>query len=357
MPSKRQPSKQRRASQSRARRDALAARVEHASEPVPAKSSSESSSSSRSGSGSARRPGLLGSLFGGGAGGGGLFGGGGARGGSPRAAAARAIPEQRPASSYWGGQPGLVSLLIACGFGVVSFVWLLFGKLIPVDDQGEPIPTTFGGVYLQTRSLISGSTVERTRETVLDGLGPAFLLLYATPLVVLAVAFLMYRSTRKSRSLTAALLALAVLFFINIGLYYLPSLVFLGVAVYQARKFEMPERLAAQQAARDQSAEDDDEYDEDEEYDEEAEYEDEDYEDEYADDELEDGDEEYDEDDELVDEDEEADVEDEEADVEDEDVEPVAEDDEVIEPDEVLGEDEYESRIADGGKTRRRRKR
>jgi hypothetical protein len=337
----------------------MAARVEHASETRSATSSGATSGSG----GGARRPGLLGSLFGGG------LGGGGGRGTAPRSSAGRGaaeIPVQRPADSYWGGQPGFAALLAACGFGVVSFVFLLFANLIAVDDRGDPIPTMFGGVYLRTRTLLTGDTVERTSTTVLDALGPGFLLLYATPLVVLAVAFLMYRSTRKSRSLTAALLAMAVLFFINIGLYYLPSLIFLGIAVYQARKFELPGRMAAQQAARDAAADD-----EDEEYDEEDEYEDEDYEDDEYEDEDEDAegdeddeladDEEYEEDDELVeDEDEDADA----------DEEPVAEDeaededDEVVEPDEVLGPDDDRSGArassdeneSGGGRRRRRRR-
>jgi hypothetical protein len=331
VPSKRQPSKQRRASQSRARRDALAARVEHAAESPAPRSSSDTSTSS---TGTARRPGLLGSLFGGG-------GAVDARSSTrARGGAGRAAAPLRPAESYWGGLPGLWQVAAALGLGVVAFVVVLFANLATVDDRGELIPRPFGGVHLAIRSLDAGHEVGRESTTILDAGGPAYLALYAAPLVVLAVAFLMYRSTRRSRVLTVSLLAMAVLFFTS-GYLFLLSLLMLGWATVVGRRYDVAPRSADDDAIEADAV--DEEYVEDE-YDEDDEDLDEDdaVDEEYVEDEYDEEDDEVlVEDEELLDEDEEYDEEDEELADEDEDLDEEYDDEEeLVDEDEDLDEEE-----------------
>jgi hypothetical protein len=275
MPSKRQPSKQRRAAKNRAARAARAARREHAgtlTEEALARigedslSSELGSESPEIGSGSSNadhanaaattngdptgRPGgLLSGLFGGRRG----PGVGDPQppqpaqpdnaGRSPGSPGAPVRPGARP--------PGARAALFAVAFALASFGLLLFASLVSVDDRGEVIPRNFGAVYLEARSLITTGEfgrVEATETTILDAYGPMTLLLYAVPALIAVVAYAAHKRTGISRPLTIGMLGLALGVFIT-GAFFMPSLIAMAIASFQARKAELPARVA-QRAAR-----------------------------------------------------------------------------------------------------------
>lgn len=232
------------------------------------------------------------------------------------------------------------------GFGVLSFVVFLLSQ-VPVDDRGEALPQNPGGmsfqaVYLEARSILTGDDVTSRNVSIFDAHGLAVVIYGLIPLVILAVVFIVFRRSPSSRPLTIGMLALAVLFLFGGGMTFLPSLIALAVASFQARRAEIPARMAERAAAQQEADDDaDDEYDE-----EEDEYLDEDdEEDEYLDE-----DEEYDE--------EEGDVEDEDVDVDEEDEAMLADeadeaDGDVTDAEAAEGEDE----AVEQAPTRGRRKR
>lgn len=218
-----------------------------------------------------------------------------------------------------GRPPGALALWIAIGLGVVSFLLFAFSQ-VPVDDRDEPLPQNglrFQALHFAARSILTGEQVRARDVSVFDAHGPGVIIYGLVPLVILAAVFIAFRRSPSSRPLTIGMLAMAVVILFAGGAF-LYSVVALAVASFQARRAEIPARMA-QRAAAQQEAEGDDA--EDEEYDEEDEYLDED---------------EYDEEDEYLDEDEEYDEE--EGDVEDEDVED--EDVDVDEEDEAVLADE-----------------
>jgi hypothetical protein len=304
VPSKRQPSKQRRAAQNRARAQALAARREAASQPARSPATSTSSSSSGA-SAAGRRPGLLAGLLG----------------GAPRSGASGGGRTGAAATSAGGRAPGTVPTLLALVFGALSFVLFLFSQ-VPVDDRDEPLPTNpsgmnFRAVYLEARSILTGDEVTARDVSVFDAHGPAVLIYGLVPLAVVIAVFVAFRRSPTSRPLTIGMLAMAVVVLFAGGFTWFPSLIALAVGSFMARRAELPARMAEREQARQQrEEEDEDEYD-DEEYDQ------------YDDEELVD-EEELDEDEELVDEDEEL----------DDDEEVLAEDEDVAAGDEELDEDE-----------------
>jgi hypothetical protein len=315
VPSKRQPSKQRRAAQNRASRQALAARTEAASQPRQ-----HSSSSSTAGSAGGESPirsgggGLLSGLFGGGgggggglfgggggSGGGGLFGGGGGRARGPVASGPVDIRGAGPG----GRTPGQTAVRIALALGVLSFLTFAFLTRIPVDDRGDPVLFNFQAARLDARSILTGQEVVAEDVTVVDAFGPAVLLAGLIPLVILVAVFVRYRQQPSSRPLTIGMLALAGAGFIvpsfipdlavMANMPFLLALVAVAVGSFQARRAEMTLRMA-DQAGAPQPADDedlDDEYDDDVE----DEYDDEDVEEDEYDDEDLDEDDEYDDED------------------------------------------------------------
>jgi len=217
VPDKRQDSKQRRAARNRASRDALAARRENAVTARTTASSSSSSGSTRSG-------------------------------GTGRAAAPR--PQAAPPSQGFLGlstsRPGDWAVIIAAAMALVAFVFVLFAK-IPVDDRGEPFPRSFGGVAHVARETVTGESLPSKKESLVSVGGPVVLLFALVPVAItLFAAFYANRRPDRSRWLTYCMFAMAAVVFlsINISVFFLAPLLALGWASFQARKADLPARVA-----------------------------------------------------------------------------------------------------------------
>jgi hypothetical protein len=215
VPDKRQDSKQRRAARNRASRDALAARRENAV--TASTTASSSSGSTRSG-------------------------------GSGRAAAPR--PQAAPPSKGFLGlstsRPGDRAVIIAAAMALVAFVFVLFAK-IPVDDRGEPFPRSFGGVAHVARETVTGESLPSKKESLISVGGPVVLLFALVPVAItLFAAFYANRRPDRSRWLTYCMFAMAAVVFlsINISVFFLVPLLALGWASFQARKADLPARVA-----------------------------------------------------------------------------------------------------------------
>ncbi|HEY7073514.1 MAG TPA: hypothetical protein VH479_25535 [Acidimicrobiales bacterium] len=223
MPDKRQDSKQRRAARNRASRDALAARRENVvSSRTAASSSSSSSSKSSSKSGSTRS------------------------GGSRRSAAPP--PEAAaPTRTFLGlplGRPGDMAVLLAVPFAILSSVFLLFSK-VPVDDRGEPIPPSFGGAARLARETVTGQPLPDHSQTQLAAHGATVLLFLLLPVgVTLFAALYANRRPDRARWLTYTMMGMALVVFFAFGFFFLPSLIALGVGSFQARRADLPARIA-----------------------------------------------------------------------------------------------------------------
>lgn len=197
--------------------------------------------------------------------------------------------------------PGATALLVALPLGLIAFVFVMMSRF-PVDDRGEPLPRTgFHAVYLEARGILTGERVTSQNESIFDVVGPGAALYGLIPLGIVVAAYVAYRRSPNSRPLTFGMLGLAVvvLFTMPLGFAFILPLGALAAGSFQARRAELPARMAEREAARGQARKDDDEE-----------------EDEYLDDDEELGDEEYsdeeydedtylDEDEELADEDEE----------------------------------------------------
>lgn len=249
-------------------------------------------------------------------------------------------------------RPGATALLLSLPLSLISFVFVMMYK-VPVDDRGETLPRAgFHAVYLQARSMLSGERVRTHNESIFDVVGPGAVLYGLIPLGIVVAAYIAYRRSPNSRPLTFGMLGLAVvvLFTGALGFTFILSLGALAVGSFQARRAEMPARMAARDAARSRAEEDED--DDEEVLDEDEDLEDDEYLDE--DEELDDGyEDEYD-DEEIVDEDE--DVEDEDVDVEGDDEVVAADTD--VEPgtdvaDEELDTPEPEAEKPASGKRKR----
>jgi hypothetical protein len=158
----------------------------------------------------------------------------------------------RPPARPGARPPGSRAALFAVVFAVASFGLLLLYDLVSVDDRGEVIPRNFGAVYLEARSLLTTGEfgqVESTETTILDAYGPMTLLLYAVPALIAVIAYVAHKRTGISRPLTIGMLGLALGVFVT-GAFFMPSLIAMAIASFQARKAELPARVA-QRAARD----------------------------------------------------------------------------------------------------------
>lgn len=155
--------------------------------------------------------------------------------------------------------PGARATFAALVLAILAFSFMLVAPQVPVDDRGEPLPADFHGVYLEVRTMIEGDPVEANDVTAAEAFGWAFMVVFLVPLAVTAFAWYTHRRTGLSRPLTFGMLAMAVavLFTGGIGQYFLPALIALAVGSFQARKAEMPARLAeraARQTDEDQHA-------------------------------------------------------------------------------------------------------
>lgn len=272
MPSKRQPSKQRRAAQNRAKTQSLAARREHANQPAPARKPYTGGGGPAAAGATPRRPGLLGSLLG----------------TSPGGRSGRE-PYTVP------GNPGRVAIIAAVVLSLGAGMAILFFLDTPVDDRGEAVPLAFGGLFVRAREALTGGSIETTKESLLDAHGTAALIWAILPAVIALVALGVYQMRRsKGQTLywptTIAMVAMALVVMLVGASYAMPAMIALAVASFQVRKAEMPNRLAERAAAEEAAAADadaeaeDDEYEDDEYEDEDAEYEDDEYDEEDDDD-------------------------------------------------------------------------
>jgi uncharacterized membrane protein YkvA (DUF1232 family) len=224
VPDKRNDSKQRRAARNRASRDALAARRDNVA--------SATTSPSSTGGGTGRA------------------GGGGSGGPAAAAAGASAAPPTGLAAILRSRRPGDRAVLLAVAFSVVSVIFLLFVK-VDVDDRGEAIPPTFGGVTVLAREAVTGEPVPDKTESLLSASGPGIIAVMALPVLVTLFAFWGNRRPDRGRMLTFAMFGMlaAVLVTGGLGIYFLPSLIAIGFASFQVRRLEMPARTAAERAA------------------------------------------------------------------------------------------------------------
>ena len=226
VPDKRQESKQRRAARNRANREALAARRENAvANAAPAaKASGDAPKGAKAG---------------------------GSRGRSGRATSGTATTAATPAPapSTSGKRPGELFLWIAFGLAIAGTLAMLFFLKAPVDDRGEPIPAgpnAFGGLTIAARVAVTGEPVPDDSVSYLDAYGTSAVVSAALPLSL--TAFALWASRRRadrSRMLTYAMLGMAVAIFIGGGLFvFFPSLLFLAVGGFIARRADLPARVA-----------------------------------------------------------------------------------------------------------------
>ena len=226
VPDKRNDPKQRRAARNRATRDALAARRENA----VAAAAAASSAGSGGGSGGSTTAG---------------------RRGSPAPAGASPPPPSGLMGMLRSRRPGDRAVLLSVLFALVSVVFLLFVR-VDVDDRGDAIPPTYGGVTLLAREAITGEPVPERTETLLSASGPGVLAVMALPVLVTLFAFWGNRRPDRGRMLTFAMFGMlaAVLVTGGLGIYFLPSLIAIGFASFQVRRLEMPARLGERRPPR-----------------------------------------------------------------------------------------------------------
>ena len=141
-------------------------------------------------------------------------------------------------------RPGDLAVMVALGLAIVAGVAALFQR-VDVDDRGEPLPAAFKGVAILAIEA-SGRGVPDSSASLIDAYGAGILLPLALPVAVAAFAFWANRRPNRSRALTYTTIAMGVGVFFSggIGTFFLPSLLALGVATYQARKADMPARVA-----------------------------------------------------------------------------------------------------------------
>lgn len=222
MPDNRQSSKQRRAARNRAAREALAARRENA---LAARSRSDDAATFSS-AGAGTDP---------------------ADGGTEPAGAGAGPAGRGMAARYQGRRPGDTAVLLALVSAVIIAVAIPLIFRVPVDDRGEVLPYPFRGVAIQAREMETGRDIGDETTSLLEAQGPVVLLSLALPVLICAFALWGNRRPDRSRMLTYATIALAVVIFLNFQIYtfFLPSLIALAVASFQVRK-EMAGRAPAQ---------------------------------------------------------------------------------------------------------------
>jgi hypothetical protein len=258
VPDKRQTSKQRRAARNRAYREALTARRENAAaearERAPRATSSSSSSSSS--------------------------GGRAARGTATATAPAGPRP---PGFSGPGDIAVLLALLLAVLFAGVSLFVAFTSESVPVDHNGDAI-SSFPAVSREAYAVFNDAEVVTEKTTLTEAYGPVIPIFAVLPALVAVGAFVSHRRQPRSRPLTYALVAMALVSVFNLfAMYFLPALIALAVAGFQVRKTEAPAVRGGRRRPADDEDDDevidvdevdpdeedlDDEYEDDDEYDE-----------------------------------------------------------------------------------------
>jgi hypothetical protein len=198
MPSKRDPSKQRRAAQNRAARAALANRKVNASAPRPEPAAS-----------------------------------GGDRAEPTRSTSRTRATATRSANDLPGRRAALLAALLAVG----AAISLLFLK-VPVDEHGNALTK-------QEQKDRDAAGDKKLTDSFLDVYGPAGILLGALPTAAAGVGLYSVRAGRNARWITGALIAMVLTSAVGgAGYLFFPSLAALAVAYYQVRKAERIAQLA-----------------------------------------------------------------------------------------------------------------
>jgi hypothetical protein len=223
VPDKRQTSKQRRAARNRAYREAMSARRENAAaearERARATSSSTSSSSSSSSSssggaaqrvlsGGGRGSGIAGSLFG--------------------------------RTNGVGDTAVLLTVLFALAAAGLSLYVAFTSDSVPVDHEGEAV-SSFPAVSREAYAVLHNTDVVTETTTLVDAYGAVIPIFALLPALVAVGAFVSHRRQPRSRPLTFALVAMALVSVFNLfAMYFLPALIALAFAGFQVRKTEAP---------------------------------------------------------------------------------------------------------------------
>ncbi len=206
MPDKRRESKQRRQARNRAQRGSLAARRDNATV------SATKTSSAPSGKGS------------------------GAKGGGASAGPA-AVAGAKPA-----GRAAEIAVWLSLAFAIIGAVGVVLFVKVPVDDRGETLPRQFGAVTLMAREAVTGSPVPDASKSLLEANGPGILLILLLPVVVAGFAVWAYRRPDRARLLTFALIVMAGVVLLGLGVYFMPALISLFAAYYLVRRETLPAR-------------------------------------------------------------------------------------------------------------------
>jgi hypothetical protein len=237
VPDNRQTSKQRRAARNRAYREALAARRENAAAEARERARGATSSSSSSTSSSAR----------GAARGATATGGGGRGSGIAGALFGRA--------NGVGDMAVLLSLVFALAAAGLSLYVAFSSDSVPVDHSGDAI-SSWPAVSREAYAVLHDTDVVTKTTTLVDAYGPVIPIFALLPALVAVGAFVSHRRQPRSRPLTFALVAMALVSVFNLfAMYFLPALISLAFAGFQVRKTEAP---VARGGGRRQPAEDDD---------------------------------------------------------------------------------------------------
>lgn len=163
--------------------------------------------------------------------------------------------------------PGARATFVALVLAILGFSYAVLYPQVQIDERGERVPLEFQGLYLEARSCLEalnegldclgGEPVETETVTFIEADGMGVVLFLFVPLAVTAFAWYTHRKTGLSRPLTFGMLALAfaVLF---TGQFFMPALIALAVGAFQARKAEMPARLAERAAGKPEDEKEDD---------------------------------------------------------------------------------------------------
>ena len=146
---------------------------------------------------------------------------------------------------------GVLAALIALVAAVVAYIGTPFLR-VSVDDRDEVLPAgvnAFKGLYLETRSYLTGHEVTARSISALDAQGPGLFLILAVPLLVVVGTVVAFRRTGRSLPLTIGMLVLAVLVLLLGFTVFLAAMIALAVASFQVRKVEMAARMAERAGA------------------------------------------------------------------------------------------------------------
>src|SRR5690606_17363695 len=168
--------------------------------------------------------------------------------GGGAAPAAGGPPPRGLGAMLRAGRPGDKALLVALALTVLPFIYLLFSR-VPVDDRGEPWPQVFTGLAKAARERLTGEPAGDETANIFAAYGPAIILLLAIPLLVMLFALWANRRPDRGRMLTFAMLAMAGAVIVTQMQIYLPAMIALAVAGFQARKADLPAQMA-ERAAR-----------------------------------------------------------------------------------------------------------